>query len=274
MTHQALSLEDLQLCLSSQRTFFKRCGTLGTYVLPAEVLDDTVISDPETGLCSPSLRELCSQDGELCYVRVLYTCAAGLYWADVASTPDLVKAERVILTEAHLVYALAWDERLLWRAPSQIRRLMQAHAEELAPPAPHLGAEPSSAPFPAPIVPLTVVTTVEVTPEELSAAFGATASPHPEDASTRAGQRQTGTCRVQQALLHALERALQELLETAESYIVHVLEALCALVWRVRLFQRQTRQRVVNAVRTWDATRNGPAWALTLGAPAALLATA
>ena len=41
----------------------------------------------------------------------------GLYWADVAATPDLAEAERVVLTEAHLIYALAWDERLFWRTP-------------------------------------------------------------------------------------------------------------------------------------------------------------
>ena len=80
---------------------------------------------------------------------------------------------------------------------------------------------------------------------------------------------------MQQGLLRALARALQELLETAtDSYTAHVLEALSALVERVERWQQHTRQRVVNAVRTWDAARNRPAWALTLGVPAALLAAA
>ena len=175
MTHQALLLEDLQPCHEPYRTFFQRFGPLGICVLPAEVLDDTPLFDPDTGLTEPSLRECCSQDGQLCYARVLSTFADGLYWADVAATPDLVEAERVMLTEAHLVYALAWDERLFWRTPSQIRRLMQAHAEDLAPL--HPSPAPPAALFPAPVEPLTVVTTVEVTPEELREAFEPT-MPH------------------------------------------------------------------------------------------------
>ena len=275
MTHQALLLEDLQFCHEPYQTFFHHFGPLGTCALPAEVLDDTPLFDPETSLPLPSLRASCSQDGELCYARVLYACADGLYWANVAATPDLVEAERVILTEAHLVYALAWDERLQWRTPSQIRRLMQAHAEELMPCAAALEPASHIIPFPAPVVPLTVVTTVEVTPEELRAAFETTSAPHLAGKTTRAARRQATICRVQQGLLFTLERALQELLETeTDAYTAHVLEALCALVERVRGFQQQTRQRVVNAVRTWDAARNAPAWALTLGVPAALLAAA
>jgi hypothetical protein len=275
MTHQALLLEDLQPCRAPYQTFFQNFGPLGICALPAEVLDDTPLFDPDTGLPLPSLRESCSQDGELCYAHVFDTCAEGLYWANVAATPYLAEAERVILTEAHLVYALAWDERLFWRTPTQILRAMQARAEELMPCAAAL--EPASAivPFSAPSVPLTVVTTVEVTPEELRAAFEATAAPHLAGTPTCTAWRQATICRVQQGLLRTLERALRELLETeTDSYTAHVLETLCALVERVRAFQQQTRQRVVNAVRTWDPARNAPAWALTLGAPAALLAAA
>ena len=77
---------------------------------------------------------------------------------------------------------------------------------------------------------------------------------------------------MQHGLLRALSRALQELLETAtDQYTAQVLQALSALVRRVERWQRQTRQRVVNAVWAWDASSTGPAWALTLGVPAALL---
>jgi hypothetical protein len=53
-----------------------------------------------------------------------------------------------------------------------------------------------------------------------------------------------------------------------------VLQALTALVKRVERWQQQTRQRVVNAVRAWDAALNGPSWALTIGVPQALLGVA
>ena len=133
MTLQASALEEIPLLYTSSRPFFTRFGPLGICVLPAEALDDTALPDPETGLMQPSLRQRCSQDDQLCYARVLYSRAEGLYWATVAATPDLARAERVVLTETHLTYALAWDGRLFWRTPAQIRRLMQAQAEELAP---------------------------------------------------------------------------------------------------------------------------------------------
>ena len=80
---------------------------------------------------------------------------------------------------------------------------------------------------------------------------------------------------VQHGLLRALSRALQELLETAtDRYSAQVLQVLTALVRRVERWQRQTRQRVVNAVCAWDAESLGPAWALTLGVPEALLGAA
>ena len=272
MTHQALSLEELQPCHIPRRTFFARCGALGTWALPAEVLDNTSLADPETGMIPPTLRQRSSFQG-LCFAQVLSPCAEGLYWADVAATSDLADAERVVLTEAHLIYALAWDERMHWRTPLQIRRLMEAQAQELAPLSPHREPEPTAGLLPAPVVPLTVVTTVEVTTDELREAFetkvsnDSSAAPHPSGK-----RRPTSANAVQHGLLRALSRALQELLATAtDRYTAQVLHALTALVRRVERWQRQTRQRVVNAVWAWDAASNGPAWALTLGVPEALL---
>jgi hypothetical protein len=274
MTHQAFSLEAIQPHHVPPYTFFERFGALGTCVLPAEVPDGTPLPDPETGLTQPSLRQRCSQEGQLCYAQVLYACAEGLYWADVAATPDLVEAPRVVLTEAHLVYALAWDERLRWREPAQIRRLMQAHAEELAPLSSQTLPDPPAVLLPAPVVPLSVVTAVEVTTDELREAFEKNEPAHLPGMLTRAGLRRPGTLGVQQGLLCTLKRTLQELLEAAtDTYTARVLHALTALVTRVQHWQRRTRQRVVNAARTWDAASNRPAWALTLGVPEALLLT-
>ena len=81
---------------------------------------------------------------------------------------------------------------------------------------------------------------------------------------------------MQQGLLRALARALQELLETAtDSYTAHVLEALsCAGEARGALAAahppagRECRACLGRRI----ATR--PAWALTLGVPQALLAAA
>ncbi len=271
MAHQAFPLEGLQPCFTPTCPFSERFGYLGTCVLPAGVLDDTTLLDPETALTQPSLRQCCSQDG-LCYAHVLYACSNGLYMADVAATPDLAEAERVMFTEAQLIFALAWDVRLSWRTPLEISRLMQAHSEELTPLVPHAEPAPPAVLFPAPVEPLTVVTTVEITPEELRQALEAEEAPHCSDAPTHMYPTRPSVFAVQRGLLCALKRALAELLATAtDSYTVHVLQALTALVMRVEHWQRHTRQRVVNAVRIWDAESRGLAWSLTLGVPQALL---
>ena len=109
MAPQVPTLEHIR---RPQSTFFERFGFLGMYRLPAEVLDNTPLSDSETGRPQPSLRQRCSVDGHHCYACVLSSFADGLYWADVAATSDLAHAERVVLTETHLLSALTWDERL------------------------------------------------------------------------------------------------------------------------------------------------------------------
>ena len=271
MTHQAFSLEGLQPCFTPTRPFSERFGYLGTCVLPAGVLDDTTLLDPDTGVALPSLRQCCSQDG-LCYAHVLYACSDGHYMADVAATPDLAETERVLFTEAQLIFALAWDKRLFWRTPLEIRRLMRAHAEELAPLVSHAEPAPPAALFPAPVEPLTVVTTVEVTPEELRQALEGEEASHCSDTLTHRYATRPSVFAVQQGLLCALSRALEELLDSAtDPYTSQVLQTLSALVARVRPWHHQTHQRVVNAACAWNAASNNLAWALTLGVPQALL---
>jgi hypothetical protein len=272
MTHQACSLEMLQPAYAPQRTFSERFGYLGTCVLPAEMLDDTTLLDPDTGQMLPSLRQSCSQDGLLCYAHILYACAEGLYQADVAATPDLAEADRVVLTEAQLIFALAWDERLFWRTPLEIRRIMQAHAEDLAPLVPYPEPAPTVARFTVPVEPLTIVTTVEVTTQELREALEAQDVSHCSDTPTHAYLSRPGVSAVQNGLFHALSRALQKLLATTpDPSTAHVLQALIALVRRVERWQRQTRQRVVNAVFELATAWNCPSWVLTLGVPEVLL---
>src|SRR5689334_9146095 len=94
------------------RSFFERFGAHGVCVLPSEVLSNDLLRvDPQTHTMPPSLRKEVSTLG-LCYARVLRSFANGLYWAEVAATPDLVAAQRVVLTEEQLYHALPWDIRL------------------------------------------------------------------------------------------------------------------------------------------------------------------
>lgn len=253
-------------------TFFERFGYMGTCVLPAEVLDDTPLTDPETGLPQLSLRQRCSQNGQLCYARVLSRFADGLYWAEVAATPELADAERLVLTELDLTSALAWDERLTWRDPAEIRRFMQAHARDLAPLRPCKEPVPPTDLLPDPEVPLTVVATVDVSAEDLRDALETDQTDPLLEGPQHAGKRQLGTRAVQQGLLRALYRSLQHrLTTTSDLHTAQALQALSVLVARVQGWQRETRQRLVNAVWEWRAESRRLAWSLILGAPETLL---
>src|SRR5215472_9640002 len=115
------------------RSFFQRFGHLGVCVLPAEALSNDLLQvDPQTHIMPPSLRQSVSVLG-LCFARVLRSCADGLYWADVAATPDLVDAQRVLLTEEQLYHTLPWDIRLVQKQPGDIRNLLIDHAQEVQP---------------------------------------------------------------------------------------------------------------------------------------------
>jgi hypothetical protein len=260
--------------MAHTRTFFEYFGSLGICVLPAEVLDNTPLTEPETGLIQPSLRQRCSRSGQLCFAHVLRSFAEGLYWVDVAANSNLADAEQVMLSESDLIYALAWDERLYWREPAQIRRLMQAVARERAPLHPCAEPKPPEYLLPAPVVPLTFVATVEVSADELCDAFETEASDPLPEALQCPGKSPRGTCTVQQGLLRALDRALQQrLATTSDLYTAQALQTLSALVARVQRWQWHTRQRVVNAVWEWSAPSHRLAWSLMLGVPELLLVT-
>lgn len=261
-------------------TFFERFGYLGTCVLPAKCLDNTPLKDPVTGLIQTSLRKRCCDAGGLCYAHVVaaFAGAEGHYWADVAATPDLADAERVMLTEEDLAYALAWDKRLSWRTPLQIRRLMYAQARDLAPlcpptePVQETEPAPEAALFPVPEIPLTVVDTqVELTAAEIGEAFGIKVVDLPRNTSQRHNKKPLSVLAVQQGLLRALHRALQQRQVLAlDQRTAQALQALSALVMRVQHWQQRTRQRVVNVVEGWDSWQRRT-WSLMLGVPEALL---
>lgn len=258
-------------CSHAPRTFFERFGFLGTCILPAEVLDNTPLCDPETRQMQPSLRKRCSAYG-LCFAHVLSLFADGLYWADVAANPHLVGAERIVLTEEHLTFALAWDERLQWRKPAHIRRLMQAHVRDMEPHCMRAEPGPAETILPAPIVPLVAQTPVAVSQEDLHKAIvPASACPKKRQDSPHFGG--PSTLNVQQGLLRAMLRMFQQQVEQAEDVVTaQALQARCALVEYMQHWQQQTHQRVVHVDQGLYATQHRSVWYLTLGVPEAVLA--
>lgn len=255
-------------CSHAPRTFFERFGFLGTCILPAEVLDNTPLCDPETRQMQPSLRKRCSAYG-LCFAHVLSLFADGLYWADVAANPHLVGAERVVLTEEHLTFALAWDERLQWRKPAHIRRLMQAHVRDMEPLC--MRAAPGPAEH-TPQVPLVAQELIAVTTEDLCEAL----IPHselPQEPHCSTPSRWPSPLEVQQGLLRAMLRTLQKQMAHAQDAITaQTLQARCELLLHMQRWQQQTHQRVVHVDQGLYATQHRSVWYLTLGVPEGLLA--
>lgn len=115
------------------RTFFERFGHIGVVVLPATVLSNDALADPDTGAMLPSLRASYSQAG-LIYARVLRPCGDGQYWAEMFPSPTGgVETERVVLAEEALYYALPWDIRLQGKCPGDILAAMASHARAVRP---------------------------------------------------------------------------------------------------------------------------------------------
>jgi len=274
------------------RTFFQRFGTHGICVLPSEVLSNDLLRvDPETHTMPPTLRKQASALG-LCYARVLRSFADSLYWAEVATTPDLVDARRVLLTEEQLYHALPWDVRLQDRQPSAIRDLMFAHAQTVQPiqrqttPQIHTAPVAIASLTPAPIVPLEPLAdaTVEVTTGELHEVL----DPHsPDETSESLFERITGKAKplpfrqhvgsysMQQSLLRAMIDALMARLYQAQDHLAALsLKARCAILAQVQRWHRVTRQRVVNAIPAWSEERQLVVWHLTVGVPVAARAAA
>jgi hypothetical protein len=275
-----------------QRTFFQRFGTQGICVLPSDILSNDLLRvDPETHTMPPTLRKQASALG-LCYARVLCSFADGLYWAEVASTPDLVDAQRVLLTEEQLYHALPWDIRLQDRLPGAIRDLMFAYAQTVQPilrqmtPQKQTAAVAIAVLTPAPIVPLEPLAdaTVEVTTGELQEAL----NPHsPEETGENHFELITGKVKrlpftqrvgsfmMQQAFLRAMIDALMARLYQVQDHLVALsFKARCALLAQIQRWHRASGQRVVNAVAVWNDERQRVVWQLTVGVPIAAYAAA
>jgi hypothetical protein len=275
------------------RTFFQRFGTQGICVLPSDVLSNDLLRvDPEMHTMPTTLRNQASILG-LCYAHVRRSFTDGLYWADVAATPDLVDAQRVLLTEEQLYHALPWDVRLQDREPDTIRTLMFAHAQTVRPVQRQTTLEQAdttsiavAALTPAPVLPLEPLAdaTVEVTTSELQEAF----DPHfPDETSESLFERSTGKVKrlsfiqrvgsftMQQAFLRAMIDALMTRIYQAHDHLAALsLQGRCAILAQVQRWHRVTRQRVVNAIPVWSEERQRVVWQLTVGVPVAAYAAA
>ena len=265
-----------------RRSFFDRFGHQGIIILPDDVLSDDSLIDPETGEDVPSLRDQVSLVNGIyhrmfCYARVLRTCGDGLYWADVAATPDFVNTFRVVLTEEDLYFALPYDVRVQGKSLAQILKMMAAHARDVRPVqrvAPVVAPEPT----PAPVLPLEQLTVVEVSNEELQEAIGLVTMDTHKDTNQRRVPRPIGSSRLQQACLRVIIDALMTQLYWSQwahdSARASTIRTQCATVSSLQRWQRQSRQRCVNAVPVWSEEQHAVMWQLTVGDPLAALAAA
>ena len=243
-----------------QRTFFQRFGHHGMCVLPDDVLSDDPLTDPVTGEDLPSLRDQVSLVNGiyhriLCYARVLKSCGDGLYWADVAATPDLANTYRVILTEEDLYFALPFDVRVQGKSPSHILKMMAAHARAVRPVqrvAPVVTPEHT----PAPVLPLEPLAVVEVSTNDLQEAMGVMTLDIHKDTNKRRVSRSIGSFRMQQAFLRVIIDALMTQLYWSqlvhESARTSTIRTQCATVSSLQRWQRHSKQRCVNAVPVWS----------------------
>ncbi len=257
-----------------QHTFFDRFGHQGICVLPAAVLPDDPLTDPDTGEELPSLREQISLVNGiyhrlLCYAQVLRTCGDGLYWADVAATPDFANAQRVIRTEEHLYYALPYDVRVQGKSPLRILTMMVSHAREVRP-LPRVESVSTLELIPAPVPPLEPLAVVEVSTDELQGAIGPVQMDTLKDTNQSKVCRPIGAFRMQQAFLQIIIDTLMTQLYWAHGPVhSDAIRTQCATISSLQRWHRHSRQRCVNALPVWDDKQQAVVWQLTVGDPVA-----
>lgn len=268
MAHQA-SLVESHLHPRTSRPFFLCFGRLCVCVLPTEILDDTILVDADTNEALPSLRACCSTSG-LCYACVVEPCGPDHYWAKVAATPDLANAERVLLRQEDMRYALAWDVRLEHKSAAAIRRILFACAKDKEErpthsPSRHISSDEL---LPAPAVDLVVIETIEVGTDDIEKSFIPDAQNCPQDGASPPVSQPISVLGLQQVLLRAaLKKLLQQLAHTRYQAEAWSIQARCAIVAQLKRWQRKTRQRVVSVARAWSEERRSVAWLLIIGAP-------
>jgi hypothetical protein len=264
----------------AKRTFFQRFGHHGVCILRADVLSDDPLFDPDTNEELPSLREQLSLvNGRyyhfFYYAHVIRSFADGLYWADVAATPDFANTQRVVLTEEDLYHALPWDVRLQSKSSMHILKMMEVHARDVRP-LQRVESAPTSELASAPVVPLEPLEdAVVVSNDDLQDAIGPVKKDILKDTNKHTVGRLIGSFRMQQTFLKATVDALMTRLYQVQDHVSALaLKARCVIVANLQRWHRQTRQRVINAVPAWNEEQQDVVWRLTVGIPAALHAAA
>ena len=156
------------------------------------------------------------------------------------------------------------------KSPSQILKMMAAHACEVRPVqrvAPVVAHEPP----PAPNFPLEPLTMVEVSTDTLQEAIGSVTKDIHKDTNNRRVSRPIGSFRLQQAFLQMIIDALMTQLYWSQlehdSARTSTIRTQCAPVSSLQRWQRYSRQRCVNAVPVWNHERHAVVWHLTVGDP-------
>jgi len=247
--------------MATYQTFPQRIGYYWTCVMLAEALSDDLLA-PEPEMHSEeeraSLRTLASANG-LSFCKVLRMIAPGLYWADVAATPDLCYAYRVVLTEEHLMYAMPWDCRMDGTPPGRIRAILKERGDALQPARQRELQEVAARPEPpSEEVMLRVVGWQTISMDELQEAIEASGldSTH------------LNTVAVQQTLLSAVIDALMRQLYAGCSHArALVLKARITLIAALQRWQRHTRQMVVKANPVWSEQRQQTVCRILVGLP-------
>jgi hypothetical protein len=261
--------------MAQQRTFLQRFGCHGVCVLPDSVLSDDPLANPDTAEELPSLRDQVSlvngvYHRAICYARIVRTCGDGLYWADVAATSDFANTYRIILTEEDLYFALPYDVRVQGKAPTHICTMMVAHAREVRPAQRVEQVTSITACVPAPVLPLEPCAVVEVGNDALQEAIGVVTMDTFQDTNKRRVSRPIGSVRMQQAFLRIIVDALMtQLYWSQESAKSSRIRTQCATVSSLQRWQRQSRQRIVNALPVWNDEQHVVAWQLIVGVPIA-----
>ena len=254
----------------TQSIFSHRASYHWTYVLPAEALsDDQLYADGNED--TSSLQAIASADG-LCYASVLRSFGEGLYWAQVASHPDLLCTHGylVVLTEEHLSFALPWDCRLQIQSPERIRAILRAHATLLQPLCQKVMtvSEPkktSGAVSPPHVLLQPLSEEIVITAAEMEEILHAAA-----EGMVGTGCRSPILQRIQYGLLSIILRAIGLRLQRAFSEAQRViLQTRYSLVTQVQQWSQRTHQRVVNVHDAWSEERRQVLWYLTVGVPLA-----
>jgi hypothetical protein len=255
--------------ITAQRTYAQRIGYLVTCVLPADLLSaESDAEDPS------NLRADASQDN-LTWVSVKYQIEDNLYVARVAASPALVangNGYTVILSEQQLWSAMVWDARLEWedhlhtrkRRPEAILALLRTHAREVRP----LRREtaPELLPVPVHAAALTPLEMVEVSTQEVRAAFKQITQDEPPVPTQEQHNMQYI---MQQALFQAMiDRLMGQLYQTQEQAQALLIKARCGLLAQLQRWHRTTRSRcIIHVARHFSEERHELMWRLTAGLP-------